>query len=111
MSRNSNLHFCPGAWPAPDPELCSHTGGPLAHPRQSPVQIAPNLYKLRIDPAAIVTHDHTKPAVGILNLGFNGSRSRVSQCIEQRFPRDKVNLLLDRGIQGLCLPLDQDSWT
>src|SRR5271156_41378 len=99
VARDRDFHFRARSRPAPNLELRPNIRGAFLHPQQPPVQIALRLERRRIESAAIVSHHHAQFFRQILHFHFNAFRSGMPHRIGQRFPRDQINLMLDRRRQ------------
>src|SRR5271170_4461907 len=99
IAGHRDFHFRARSRPAPNLELRPNIRGAFLHPQQPPVQIALRLENRRIESAAIVSHHHAQFFRQILHFHFNAFRSGMPHRIGQRFPRDQINLMLDRRRQ------------
>src|SRR4029077_4260740 len=88
VGRYRNLHFRTSSSPAPYTELRADTSGPLVHTQKPPVRIPLPAKHLRLDAAAIVTHNHAQLATLIFNFYFDACRFGMAQRVDQRFPND-----------------------
>ena len=109
VDRNGDAHFCPCTCPAPDAESRRDMLCALTHSAKTPVRITPFLNGLGIDAAAIVTNEHAQEVAQVLNLNFDLCRLGVPQRVDDRFPADQKELLLDCRVQCPRLSLDEDS--
>ncbi len=54
---------------------------------------------LRVDSAAVVTHHKAQPAGSILDFDFNIAGVRVTECVDQGFSSNAVNVIAQNGMQ------------
>src|SRR5580692_869406 len=109
VAGNGKLNLGSGGGAAPDTELGADLFGSLAHAHQSPVPFASRLQYLRVDTAAVVTHQNAKAGGGVFQLHFDVFRVRMPKSIHQGFAADAVHFVTQHGMQRLRFALNDDT--
>ena len=58
---------------------------------------------------AVITNDHAQLARQIFNFRLHPARCGVPQGVQERFPCNPINLLLNRGYEGSSPAMDDDA--